>query len=328
MDLQMNSLYRNMDLDLGLSLAFAVACDEERKRQRWRRWRWRYWRHPIVELQESFGAYHSLFNELNDNPDKYYDYTRMSQDSFRYLLRRIEGSISRQDIQLRRAIPAEERLFLATGKTLTSLHFQFFGRNFYPYPPWNYGRPKLQNSSNFVIFPTVLEPWMGNISILPNRQELDLSTSIIKNIFQQCSWRLPVRTAALSPWTSELSDVLMIPVHLKTPTWANAYSVIISISHSHDLFPTLKDLQCRLLLGMWRFVAFQMCGNLLKPYSSRDLDHTKRILNYRLTRAQRTVEWAFWGQQLILKLRQLMRWSRRVWFSIIILWLKSDPTLN
>ncbi|XP_073437113.1 gamma-aminobutyric acid receptor subunit beta-2 isoform X2 [Dendrobates tinctorius] len=39
--------------------------------------------------------------------------------------------------------------------------------------------------------------------------------------------------------------------------------------------------------------AFQMCGNLLKPYSSRDLDHTKKIFNYRLTRARRTVECAF-----------------------------------
>ncbi|XP_073430082.1 NAD-dependent protein deacetylase sirtuin-3, mitochondrial isoform X1 [Dendrobates tinctorius] len=39
--------------------------------------------------------------------------------------------------------------------------------------------------------------------------------------------------------------------------------------------------------------AFQMCPNLLKPYSSRDLDHRKKIFNYRLTRARRTVECAF-----------------------------------
>ncbi|XP_069602750.1 uncharacterized protein [Ranitomeya imitator] len=54
----------------------------------------------------------------------------MSQDSFRDLLSRVEGSIRRQDTRLRRAIPPEERLlvtlrFLATGESLSSLHFQY-----------------------------------------------------------------------------------------------------------------------------------------------------------------------------------------------------------
>lgn len=31
--------------------------------------------------------------------------------------------------------------------------------------------------------------------------------------------------------------------------------------------------------------AFQMFTNLMKPYSSHGLTHTKRIFNYRLTRA-------------------------------------------
>lgn len=39
--------------------------------------------------------------------------------------------------------------------------------------------------------------------------------------------------------------------------------------------------------------AFQMCENLIKPYSSRDLNHAKRIFNYRLSRARRMVECAF-----------------------------------
>lgn len=39
--------------------------------------------------------------------------------------------------------------------------------------------------------------------------------------------------------------------------------------------------------------AFQMCGNLLKPYASRGLNFRKKIFNYRLTRARRLVECAF-----------------------------------
>ncbi|XP_077118910.1 uncharacterized protein LOC143774981 [Ranitomeya variabilis] len=130
MERPMDSIYMDMEMEFALAHAYAVACSHQREREK-RRWsRRRFWIHPILEVRESRGAYHSLFGELNDNLEKYFQYTRMSQDSFRYLLRRVEGSIGRQDTQLRRAISAEERLlvtlrFLATGETLRSLHFQF-----------------------------------------------------------------------------------------------------------------------------------------------------------------------------------------------------------
>ncbi|XP_069591441.1 uncharacterized protein [Ranitomeya imitator] len=90
----------------------------------------RFWRHLIIKLQESRGAYHTLYNELNANPDKFPEYTRMSQGSFWDLLGRVQEATWRQDTQLHRAIPAEERLlvtlrFLATGESLSSLHFQY-----------------------------------------------------------------------------------------------------------------------------------------------------------------------------------------------------------
>ncbi|XP_069599324.1 uncharacterized protein [Ranitomeya imitator] len=56
--------------------------------------------------------------------------TRGCLESFMDLLLHVQGAISKQDTQLRRAIPAEEPLlvtlrFLATGESLSSLHFQF-----------------------------------------------------------------------------------------------------------------------------------------------------------------------------------------------------------
>lgn len=39
--------------------------------------------------------------------------------------------------------------------------------------------------------------------------------------------------------------------------------------------------------------AFALHNNLLRPYGGRELDHIKRIFNYRLTRARRFVECAF-----------------------------------
>ncbi|XP_073411611.1 uncharacterized protein [Dendrobates tinctorius] len=62
--------------------------------------------------------------------EKFTDYTRMTKETFPYLLGRVKEVIRRQDTQLRRAITPEERLlvtlrFLATGETLSSLHFQY-----------------------------------------------------------------------------------------------------------------------------------------------------------------------------------------------------------
>ncbi|XP_069621601.1 uncharacterized protein [Ranitomeya imitator] len=131
MDRSMESIYLTFQLELALAIAYAFACQEQRKRDKQRRRsRRRFWLHPIVEVRESRGVYHCLFGELNENQDKYFEYTRMSKDSFRYLLRLVEGAISRQDTQLRKSISPEERLlvtlrFLATGETLRSLHFQF-----------------------------------------------------------------------------------------------------------------------------------------------------------------------------------------------------------
>ncbi|XP_073446473.1 uncharacterized protein [Dendrobates tinctorius] len=131
MDLRWKSFHFNLDLDIRTAQAYAVACHEQRERERQRRRQQRrLWIHPIVELRESRGAYHTLYSELQTNPEKFMDYTRMSQQIFMYLLGHVQDAIRRQDTQLRRAIPPEERLlvtlrFLATGETLSSLHFQY-----------------------------------------------------------------------------------------------------------------------------------------------------------------------------------------------------------
>ncbi|XP_073421968.1 uncharacterized protein [Dendrobates tinctorius] len=131
MDLRLDNFRFKLDLDIALSQEYAFCCQQERERERQQRWqRRRFWRHPIIELRASRGAYHTLYSELQENPEKFAYYTRMSQESFLDLLGMVEGIIRRRDTQLRRAIPPEERLlvtlrFLATGESLSSLHFQY-----------------------------------------------------------------------------------------------------------------------------------------------------------------------------------------------------------
>ncbi|CAH1966261.1 unnamed protein product [Acanthoscelides obtectus] len=57
-------------------------------------------------------------------------FSRMSLNDFEYLLNQISSQISKQDTQLRKAIPAQIRLaitlrYLATGDSYESLHFLF-----------------------------------------------------------------------------------------------------------------------------------------------------------------------------------------------------------
>ncbi|CAH1997207.1 unnamed protein product [Acanthoscelides obtectus] len=70
-------------------------------------------------------------SELVAEPSgEFHKLTRMSLADFEYLLNQISSKISKQDTQLRKAIPAQIRLaitlrYLATGDDFQSLHFLF-----------------------------------------------------------------------------------------------------------------------------------------------------------------------------------------------------------
>ncbi|CAG9135462.1 unnamed protein product [Plutella xylostella] len=45
-----------------------------------------YWIHPIVEARYSEGACYTLFSKLQNAPSKFFNYFRMSESTFNYLL--------------------------------------------------------------------------------------------------------------------------------------------------------------------------------------------------------------------------------------------------
>ncbi|XP_073401160.1 uncharacterized protein [Dendrobates tinctorius] len=286
----------------------------ERQRRRQRR---RLLIHPIIELRESRGAYHTLYRELQVNPEKFTDYTQMSQQSFNDLLGRVQEAIRRQDTQLCRAIPPEEWLlvtlrFLATGQTLSSLHFQYrIGISTLSgivaetcQALWNVLCPE------FMPLPTA-EKWLENaekfwtVCSFPNcLGAVDgKRIRIIK----------PKRTGSeyynykkyFSTVLMAISDAdcMFVAVDIgafgrgnDSQAFKNSdmgrrlYGNQINFPMPRRLPNTEAPPQPFVMVGD---EAFQMCKNMLKPYSSRDLDHTKIIFNYRLTRARRTVECAF-----------------------------------
>ncbi|XP_073422176.1 uncharacterized protein [Dendrobates tinctorius] len=310
MDLRWKSFHFNLDLDIRMAQACSVACHQQRKRERQRRLqRRRLWIHLIIELWESRGAYHTLYSELQANPEKFTDYPRLSQQSFSDLLGRVQEANRRQDTQLRRAIPPEEWLlvtlrFLVTGETLSSLHFRIGISTLSGIVVdncralWNVLCPE------FMPLPTA-EKWMEiaekfwTVCNFPNwLAAVDgKHIRIIK----------PKRTGSeYYNYKKYFSTVLM--------AIADADCVFIAVDigafgrgNDSQAFKN-SDMDRRLYCNHFNFPmprplpntegppqpfvmvgdeAFQMCQNLLKPYSSRDLDHTKKILNYRLTRSRR-----------------------------------------
>ncbi|XP_073404157.1 uncharacterized protein [Dendrobates tinctorius] len=296
--------------------AYAFCCRQERERQQ-RRQRRRFWRHPIIELRASHGAYHTLYSELQENPDKFADYTRMSQESFLDLLGMVEGNIRRRDTQLRRAIPPEERLlvtlrFLATGESLSSLHFQYrlgistlsgivadtcralwdvLCPEFLPLPT---AEKWLQISDKFWAvcnFPNCLGAVDGKHIRITKPARSGSEYYNYKKYFSTV-----LMAIADADCRFVAVDIGAFGRGNDSQTFKNS-DMGRRLYGNHFNFPLARPLPQTQTPPLPFVVvgdeAFQMCPNLLKPYSSRDLDHPKKIFNYRLTRGRRTVECAF-----------------------------------
>ncbi|XP_040195561.1 protein ALP1-like [Rana temporaria] len=122
-----------MNACMGSLMAMLILLFMKMKRRRAiesRRRLRRYWVHPLTSQRLSIGYFALMFGELRTHGDKFYNYTRMSVESFDELLGLVRGRIIRQRTNMRRCISEEERLlltlrYLATGASFTSLHHQF-----------------------------------------------------------------------------------------------------------------------------------------------------------------------------------------------------------
>lgn len=78
---------------------------EERKREKKRK----YWVHPILQERTHLGEFHHLHNKLREDSDKFFEYYRMSAETFHYILDGICPSISKWS-NFREVVSPEERL--------------------------------------------------------------------------------------------------------------------------------------------------------------------------------------------------------------------------
>ncbi|XP_045477279.1 protein ANTAGONIST OF LIKE HETEROCHROMATIN PROTEIN 1-like [Harmonia axyridis] len=90
----------------------------------------RYWVHPYTDLRLLRGRFHTSFGALRENPDKFYNYYRMSVKSFDELAAKITPKIRSQDTWMRLSIPPLEMLavtlrYLGSGCDQIDLHLTY-----------------------------------------------------------------------------------------------------------------------------------------------------------------------------------------------------------
>lgn len=68
------------------------------------------WVHPINERREDVGAFYTLFPDLRNDEDKFFNYFRMSIASFDELHIRLKSKIQRQNTTMRNSIQPVEML--------------------------------------------------------------------------------------------------------------------------------------------------------------------------------------------------------------------------
>jgi len=89
----------------------------------------RYWVHPLIRNRENSGKFLTLYNDLRKYPEKFFDYYRMSINSFDELLKIVREPLSKSYTQFRNPIIPEERLTvtlrLSLFKLFNNLIFKF-----------------------------------------------------------------------------------------------------------------------------------------------------------------------------------------------------------
>ena len=89
-----------------------------------------YWVHPINIKREECGEYHSLYKDLRNYPDQFYNPYGMATQSFNYILMQIQDCIYKPRLNFWPSICPEEKLavcirYLATSDSITTIAYNF-----------------------------------------------------------------------------------------------------------------------------------------------------------------------------------------------------------
>lgn len=68
--------------------------------------------HPITKERKNKGFFYTLYKELVNDPEKFFNFTRMSKETFQELLLLIKDQCSKKNSTMRECIPVKEKLLI------------------------------------------------------------------------------------------------------------------------------------------------------------------------------------------------------------------------
>ncbi|KAM4030894.1 uncharacterized protein ACNLHF_018476 [Anomaloglossus baeobatrachus] len=296
----------------------AIVLEKEREIQRVRRLRRRrVLIHPITARRMTRGVYSTIYMELRGNPKKFFNYVRMKAENFDILVARVGDLIHRNNTYCRFSISPAERLmvtlrFLATGESLSSLHFQFrlgiatisgivkhtcralwdcLHEEYIPHPTTESWLDIAENFQKICQFPNCLGAVDGK------------HIRIVKPAASGSEYFKYKKYSSIVLMAIADAQYKFIAVDIGAYGLSNDSQVFKLSAMGRHLygnsfqFPPPRPLPDTSGPPM-PFVcvgdeAFQLSQHLLKPYASSGLTPTTRVFNDRLTRARRMVECAF-----------------------------------
>ena len=278
----------------------------------------RFWTRGIFRDRKLHSEYYTLYQQLRDEErEVHYRYVRMSKERFDHLLNMVREKITKKNTRMREAISAEERLvitlrYLASGMSQQDLCYSF-----------RVGRTTASNivSDVCVALYDVLSP----IYLKPPSTKNEWRK--ISNDFESL-WDLPHCIGAIDGkhigidcpkktgtkyfnYKGFFSIILMAVCDAKynfTLFDVGQYgssndSGALKVSEFGKAFD--KHLfnypDSEKILGCSKDLPFFLVGDeifplkdwLMRPYPGKELDESRQVFNYRLSRARRVIENAF-----------------------------------
>lgn len=93
-----------------LLLALILKRRRKAKQREARRKNRRFWVHPLLEARYVDGAFYTLFEKLLQHQEKFFNYFRMSPETFSLFVERLSESIRKENTTMRLSIPPKEML--------------------------------------------------------------------------------------------------------------------------------------------------------------------------------------------------------------------------
>ncbi|XP_057305435.1 uncharacterized protein LOC130642367 [Hydractinia symbiolongicarpus] len=254
----------------------------------------RIWVKEWMKKRKSIGVYNNLVQELRlYDEESFRKYLRMSPDIYELLLEKVRSKLTKKTTHLRKPLELKLKLtitlrFLATGENFTSLHHHYSVgiSTIATFIPQVCQALYDTLKDDFLKFPENKDDWLEIASEFETMWQFPNCIGAMdgKHI-ALCQGRLSdggvFRRCEFFRGLSKNS--IDLPERRKLP----------NISGIDDSFLNPECDQPLLPYVLVADDAFPLTEYCMKPYAQKGLTESKRIFNYRLSRARRTSENAF-----------------------------------